>query len=164
MKKKTIIFLNLFLAIFLFCAAATVFAEENESLKGVQSAKAIFDFRIGNPKSAAMHMDLIHKTYKDLTAMKKKPEFVVVFIGPSVKLVSTNRESFTPEDQKTIDGIAKTISIMSKDGIKFELCLVAAKVLKVEPASILPEIKRVGNGWISEIGYQVQGYSLVPAF
>jgi len=164
MKRRTIILLNLFLAIFLSCATATVFAEENEALMGVKSAKAIFDFRIGGPKSAAIHMNLIHQTYKDFTAMKKKPEFVVVFIGPSVKLVSTNRESFTPEDQKILDDIAKTISMMSKDGIKFELCLVAAKVLKVDPASILPEIKRVGNGWISEIGYQVQGYSLVPAF
>ena len=51
---------------------------------------------------------------------------------------------------------------MTKDGIKFESCLIAAKLLGVEPSSILPEIKQVGNGWISLIGYQARGYSLVP--
>jgi len=164
MRKKTIVLLSLIIVISLMCSAATVFAEEYDALKGVKSAKTIFDFRIGDPKSAAVHMDLIHQTYKDLAAMKKKPEIVVVFIGPSVKLVSKNREGFSPEDQKTLTDMAKTISMMSKDGIKFELCLVAAKLLKVDPASLLPEIKAVANGWISEIGYQAQGYSLVPAF
>jgi len=28
----------------------------------------------------------------------------------------------------------------------------------------LPEIKHVSNGWISLIGYQAKGYSLVPAY
>jgi intracellular sulfur oxidation DsrE/DsrF family protein len=164
MRRKTIILLNLFLAVSLFCAVPTVFGEEYGALKGVKSAKALFDFRVGNPKSAAMQMDLIHNTYKDLKAMKKKPHFAVLFIGPSVKLVSKKREGFAPEDQKNLDAIAKTISAMSKDGIELEICLVAAKAFKVDPASVLPEIKKVPNGWISEIGYQAKGYSLVPAF
>jgi intracellular sulfur oxidation DsrE/DsrF family protein len=96
--------------------------------------------------------------------MKKNPVFVVVFIGPSVKLISKNREGFSPEDQKYLDEIANTISAMSKDVINLEICLVAAKVFNVDPASVLPEIRRVGNGWISEIGYQAQGYSLVPVY
>jgi hypothetical protein len=53
---------------------------------------------------------------------------------------------------------------MSKAGIKMEICLAAANVLGVDPASILPEIKRVGNGRISLIGYQANGYSLVPVY
>jgi intracellular sulfur oxidation DsrE/DsrF family protein len=109
-------------------------------------------------------MSLIHQTYKDLAATEKNPVFAVVFIGPSVKLISKNREGFTPEDQKSLDEIAKTISAMSKDGIKLEICLVAAQILNVDPASVLPEIKRVENGWVSVIGYQAQGYSLVPLY
>ena len=53
---------------------------------------------------------------------------------------------------------------MSKDGVKLEICLFAAEVFGVDPASVLPEIKRVGNGWISLIGYQSKGYALVPAY
>ena len=51
---------------------------------------------------------------------------------------------------------------MAKDGVSFEACLVAAKAFGIEPSSILPEIKQVGNGWISLIGYEAKGYSLVP--
>jgi intracellular sulfur oxidation DsrE/DsrF family protein len=53
---------------------------------------------------------------------------------------------------------------MSKEGIRFEICMVAVKVFGVEASSILPEIKQVHNGWISLIGYQAKGYSLVPVY
>jgi intracellular sulfur oxidation DsrE/DsrF family protein len=51
---------------------------------------------------------------------------------------------------------------MAKDGIKLEICLFAVKVFGMESSTILPEIKQVGNGWISLIGYEAKGYSLVP--
>ena len=111
-----------------------------------------------------LNLKVIHQTYKELATIKKNPVFVVVFIGPSVKLISKNREGFSPEDQKSLDEIANTIPAMSKDGINIEICLVAAKLLNVDPASVLSEIKRVGNGWISMIGYQSQGYSSVPVY
>jgi intracellular sulfur oxidation DsrE/DsrF family protein len=164
MKRSTIILLNLFIAISLLCAVPTVYGEEYEGLKAVKSVKVVFDDRQGNPESASLHLKLIHQTYKDFVKMKKNPEFVVVFIGPSVKLISKNREGFKPEDQKSLDEIANTISAMSKDGIKTEICLVAASVLGVDPATVLPEIKRVGNGWISMTVYQSNGYSVVPVY
>jgi intracellular sulfur oxidation DsrE/DsrF family protein len=164
MKRKMIALLNLFIAISLLCAVCTVSAEEYEAMKGIKSAKAVFDERESNPKSAALHLTVIHQTYKELVAMKKNPVFVLLFIGPSVKLISKNRAGFSPEDQKSLDEIANTISAMSKDGINLEFCHLAAKVFNVEPASVLPEIKGVGNGWISILGYQAQGYSLVPVY
>ena len=164
MKRKIIIVISLFIAISLLCVVSAVFAEEYKAMKGIESAKAVFDERESNPKNAALHLKVIHQTFKELAAMKKNPVFVLEFIGPSVKLISKNREGFSPEDQKSLDEIADTILAMSKDGIKLEICLVAAKVFNVDPASVLPEIKRVGNGWISMIGYQAQGYSLVPVY
>jgi uncharacterized protein len=164
MKIKIITLLNLFIAISLLCVVPTVHGEEYESMKGIKSAATIFDERESNPKSAVLHLKLIHQTYGELAAMNKNPVFVVIFSGPSVKLISKNKEGFSPEDQKSLDEIANTLSAMSKDGIKLEICLIAAKVFKVDPASVLPEIKRVGNGWISMIGYQAQGYSLVPVY
>jgi len=164
MKRKVVTLLNLLIIISLLCTVSTVSGEEYKAMKGIKSAKAVFDERESNPKSAALHLKIIHQTYKELAAMKKKPVFVIVFIGPAVKLISKNREGFSTEDQKSLDEIANTISAMSKDGINVEICLVAAKVLNVDPASVLPEIKKVGNGWISEIGYQAQGYSLVPVY
>lgn len=151
-------------AIFCLQAFAVAQAAEYESLEGVKSAKAIFDVRIGQPQSAALHLKLIHQTYKDLMAFKKKPAFVLVFIGPSVKLISKSREGVKAEDEKSLDEIASAVSAMKKDGINVEVCGVALKVFNVDPASVLPEIKKVENGWISEIAYQAKGYSLVPAY
>lgn len=167
MKAKTIITVLFFSLCLLFAANTNVSGGEyGEALKGLKSIKAIFDVRISNPQSAALHLKLLHQTYKDknITAVDKKPDFVVVFIGPSVKLISKNREGFSSEDMKTLNEIASTITEMSKDGIKLEVCLAAAKVMGVDPATILSEVKHVPNGWISEIGYQAKGYSLVPAY
>ncbi len=164
MKTKIIGLLNLFIVIALLCVVSAVSGEEYKSMKGIKSAKAVFDERESNPKSVALHLKIIHQTYKELAAMKNDPAFVVIFIGPSVKLISKNREGFSPEDRKYLDEITDTISAMSKDKINFEMCLVAAKFLNVDPSSVLPEIKRVGNGWISMIGYQAQQYSLVPVY
>jgi intracellular sulfur oxidation DsrE/DsrF family protein len=156
--------LNLFIVISLLCVVSTVSGEEYTAMKGIKSVKVVFDERESNPKIAALHLAGIHQTYKELATMKKNPVFVIVFIGPSVKLISKNREGFPPEDLKSLDEIADTISAMAKDGINFEMCLVAAKFFNVDPASVYPEIKGVGNGWIPIIGYQAQGYSLVPVY
>ena len=148
----------------LMITAGNTFSEEYGIMKGLKSVKAVFDFELGNPQSALLHLKVIHQTFKDKNIWmgKKKPDIVVVFIGPSVKLVSKNRGAFSVEDQKILDEYASTISAMANDGVKFEICLVAVKLLGVEPSSILPEIKQVGNGWISLIGYEAKGYSLVP--
>jgi len=154
MKTKLV---ALIIVISLVSAICTVSAQSNEAMSAVKSAKAMFDFRINEPKSAAVHMDVIQQTYADLKAMKKKPVFVVVFMGPSVKLLSKNNPEFSPE-------IANMISTMAREGIKFEICMIAVRILDVDPLFILPEIKKVDNGWVSEIGYQHKGYSLVPVY
>ena len=168
MKKgsKTIIMVLFFSICLSFAVVASGFCQEYESLKGLKSVKAVFDVRISNPASAALNLKLIHDTCKDKNIMAgtKKPAFVVIFIGPSVKLISKKKEGFSSEEQKILDEIATTISEMLKDGIKLEICLFAAKVFNVDPASVLPGIKHVPNGWVSLIGYEAKGYSLIPAY
>jgi len=139
-------------------------AEEYDAMKGVNSVKAIFDMRDGNLQTAVIHLNLIHDTYKELVAMKKNPVFVVVFMASAVKLISSDHSGFTAEEQKSLKEIASIIPRMSKAGIRVEVCVFAVKLFGVEPASILPDIERVDNGWISEIGYQARGYSLVPVY
>ncbi len=147
-------------------AAGNVYAETYPSLQGVDSIKAVVDFRVASAKVAAIHLDLLHKTYKDksLTAVDATPDFVIVFMGPGVKLISSSREGISAEDAKNLDAIAQTLSAMNKDGIKLEVCIAAVELLGVDPATILPEITKVPNGWISSIGYQYNGYALIPDF
>ena len=168
MKKelRNIAFVSILSVVFFFAGVANVTAQQYEGLKGVFSVKAIFDMRIGDPKSAALHLDVINMTFKDkdIAELTNDPNFVVVFIGPSVKLVSKNREGFSAEDNQSLDKIATTISQMSREGVKFEICMLAANLFGVDPASILPEIKQVPNGFISLLAYQAKGFGLVPVY
>ncbi|MGD2030592.1 MAG: DsrE family protein [Desulfobacterales bacterium] len=163
-NRRKIVILSTVAIFFVLSGLSFVSAENYDALKGVDSAKVMFDMRDGVPKIAAVHMKLILDTYKELAAMKKNPVFVVVFMGSSVKLISTNRSEFSSEEQKYMQEIEATISKMSRAGIQLEVCLAAAEYFGVDPTSIQSEIKQIGNGWISEIGYQTSGYSLVPVY
>lgn len=168
MNIKSIKFIiSLFIAVgFILGVVGNTYGETYDALKGVDSIKAIVDFRVASAKVAAIHLDLLHKTYKDksLTAVDSNPDFVIVFMGPGVKLISSNREGISDEDGKHMDDIAGIIKNMKKDGIKLEVCIAAVELLGVDKASILPEIIKVQNGWISSIGYQHRGYALIPDF
>lgn len=146
--------------------AQAALAGAGGALQGVKSMDAVFDVRAKAPNALLLQMKLVHAMYKDQAARKVAPSlrFAVVFIGPAVKLVTTSRKGLSSADSKALDQLALTIKAMAKEGIKLELCAFAAKLLKVDLATILPEIEQVDNGWFSLIGYQQQGYALVPIY
>jgi intracellular sulfur oxidation DsrE/DsrF family protein len=150
----------------LWVAAVPVFAGDYEALKDQKSVKAVFDIRNSNPDVTAMYLRLIHQAYQDknIREVSQTPEFVLVFIGPPVKFVSKNMDGFSPEEKKTLAEIATLLSTMSKEGIRLEICMLAAQAFGVDAKSILPEFTRVNSGYISLIGYQGRGYSLVPIY
>jgi intracellular sulfur oxidation DsrE/DsrF family protein len=146
--------------------AATGMAGDYRALKEVQSVKTVFDFRDGNPEYALVHIKLLHDTYKDkaIRAVTDKPDFVVIFMAGSVKLLSNNRDGFSLEQKKMLEEMDNVISAMSQDGIRMEICMFASNFFNVDPASVSPLISRVDNGWISSMGYQAKGYTLVPVY
>ena len=105
----------------------------------------------------------VTNVYEDSTtnSLPEKPQVAIVFNGPAVKLISEDRSNFAGKDFEELDKFEEMIRQLKKDGVKLEVCLYAAKVVGVDPATIMPEIDRVGNGFISTIGYQAQGYSVV---
>lgn len=149
----------------LFIATST-YGGEYEALDGLNDIKVVFDVRAKKVRKAAIYLDLIHETFKDQSIhnVSKQPDFVVVFGGGISKFVSNNTEGFSDEDKVLISRIVNRISAMARDGIKLEICLFAVNLADVDPATLLPVIKQVDNGWISLIGYQAKGYSLVAAF
>ena len=58
----------------------------------------------------------------------------------------------------------KIIEDFKNLGVTIELCGIAAKGNKVDLDDFLPGIEVVANGYISVIGYQSQGYNLVPIY
>jgi intracellular sulfur oxidation DsrE/DsrF family protein len=162
-SKLSVILLSTCLLL-IFTAFGT--AGNYEALKDVQSVKTVFDFRDGNPEYALVHIKLLHDTYKDnaIRAVTEKPDFVVVFMAGSVKLLSNSREEFSPEQKKMLEEMDSVIEAMAKDGIQMEICMFAANFFGVAPETISPLISRVDNGWISSIGYQAKGYTLIPVY
>lgn len=155
--------LSIFLCLFF---VVNTYGGDYPVLNGLNEAKIVFDLRAKSPKSGWIYLDLIHKTFteKNIRKVTDKPEFVVVIVGPAVKLVSSSTEGFSDEEKEYLGKIATTIKTMAEDGIKLEICLYAAQLMGVDPATILPEIAQYENGWISLFGYQAKGYHLIPAY
>jgi intracellular sulfur oxidation DsrE/DsrF family protein len=143
--------------------AAPAAAGGYAALGGVKQVKAVFDVSLGSPQTANIVFWAVKNVYEDesVRALPKQPQVAVVFHGPAVKLISTDHQDFKGSDKEALDTFANTIRQMKKDGVKIEVCLYALKVMGVDPATMLPEVDIVGNGFISVVGYQAQGYSVV---
>lgn len=146
-------------------SAASAPAQQSEyaAMAGVDSVQTVFDFRVSDPEVALGHLDLIHSMLRSPSLRRAggQPELVVVFIGPSVNLVSTDGAAGDPGARSAI---GEKIAAMDADGVRFEICMTAAHAHDVSPESILPEIVQVENGWTSLIGYQHQGYAMIADF
>ena len=143
--------------------ASPAVSEEYYALNGVKKVKAVFDVSMESPQFAPIVFWAVRNVYDDesVRMLPESPEVAVVFHGAAVKLISTDRNGYSDEEKKSLDEFAGMIRQMKQDGVKLEVCKYAVKVLGVNPESILPEIDQVGNGFISVVGYQAQGYSVV---
>ena len=166
-RKNTIFVHTLFIAVvFIFVVAlmaSPAMSGEYAALEGVKSVKTVFDVSQGSPQTANIVFWAVNNVNDDksVRALSEPPKVVVVFHGPAVKMISTDRKGYKESDNEALDKFANTISKMKKEGVKFEVCDYALKVMGVDPATVLPEVDHVGNGFISIAGYQAKGYSVI---
>jgi uncharacterized protein len=153
----------LFIVLLIALISSPAVSEEYNALNGVKKVKAVFDVSMGSPQITPVVFWAVRNVYDDesVRMLPESPAVAVVFHGQAVKLISTNRDGYSDEEKKSLDEFAGMIKQMKQDGVKLEVCKYALKVLGVNPESILPEIDQVGNGFISVVGYQSQGYSVV---
>lgn len=158
-------FFSLFVALlFIASISSPLLASGYENaLKGVNVINAVFDVSQGNPKTANIVFWAVIDSYtnSDVKALANAPNIAIVFHGPAVKLLSSDKSLFTGKEWEEVEKFQQTLRKMKKGGAKLEICLYAAKVMGVDKATIIPEIDRVGNGFVSVIGYQEQGYAVV---
>jgi len=135
----------------------------DSALKGVNNYDAVFEVTQASPKVANIVFWAVKNAYEvaEVKKLSKAAKTVVVFHGPAVKLLSSNKAPFNGEEWAEVEKFQATLRQMKKDGVKLEVCLYAAKVMEVDKATIIPEIDQVGNGFVSVIGYQMQGYAVV---
>lgn len=149
---------------FVALLSTSVFAAGyDNALQGVTAYDAVYEVSLGDPKVANLVFWAVKDSYEvvEVKALKKAPRIAVVFHGPAVKLISSDKKPFNAGEWAEVEKFQETLRQMKKAGVKLEVCLYAAKVMGVDKATIMPEIDQVGNGFVSVIGYQMQGYAVV---
>jgi len=154
--------ITFFLAL-LALSAIPATAGEYVSLIGVKGLDSVFSVSLSSPQMATVVFPAVLDVHQnqEVRALPAAPRTVIVFHGKAVKLTSTDRKGIDKADIAAYDKVAEMIRQFKKAGIKMEVCIYAAKVLGVDPATLMPEIDRVENGFIAVAGYQAQGYSVV---
>ncbi len=132
-------------------------------LAGLQTAKVAFDIKEGDGKALLSRLNIIDETRQSLIKQGVKPEFVLTFRGPATVLVQTDVEKIKPEDRAMAKQIAAKLAEMSKaPGVQsVEQCAVAIRQQGTKAEFVLPEVKVVGNAWISLMAYQAKGYAYI---
>ncbi len=145
--------------------AATAPINDAAALQGVKEGKGVFLIDFSDPKKTAFYLEIIRGTHAGLTRQGVKPDFVIVYIGPTVRFLSTRPDDELELEQgDALKAIAEQVTELSKLGVRQEICAIATRVFKVPNETILPGLTLVGDGFISLIGWQTQGYKLVPLF
>ncbi|MFK2823854.1 DsrE family protein [Arcobacter sp. YIC-80] len=138
---------------------------DKAALNGIKEAKSVFLIDFTNVRKTAFYLNIIEGTHKGLIKQGVKPKMVLVFIGETVKFLSTKQdEAFEMEHEEHLEAIQNSIKNLSKAGVRMEVCAVATKVFKVDNNTIPKEMNIIADGFISLIGWQTQDYKLVPIF
>ena len=148
-------FLTLAALLMLACTTALHAAQkpdDREALAGLKSAKVIFDVRVPDIDKLVFNLSNLNETFDGMVAQGVKPEMIVVFRGPGVRLLTA----------AAIDEAARDlIRDLKRKGVRFEACAVAMRIFKADPAGLIPEVKLVANVFSSLIGYQNKGYATI---
>ncbi|MBK5930216.1 DsrE family protein [Halochromatium salexigens] len=105
------------------------------------------------------------ETYEGLKRQGVEPEMVFTFRGPSLALISSDHTDVPLDQEQHYEAIAEQIKqLQAKPNVHMEACSVAARLLKVDPDTLLPGIDFVGNAFVSQIGYQSKGFAIIPIF
>ena len=145
--------------------AADPVIDDKAALADMKTGKGVFLVDIGDAKKLNFYLEVIQGTYKGMKEQGVTPDFILVYIGPSVKYLTTTPSEATEQAVGDIlMDIEANVSKLSALGVRQEICAVATRVFKIDNDSLVPGLTLVGDGFISLIGYQAQGYHLVPVF
>ncbi len=138
---------------------------DSAALANLKVGQAVFLIDIADAKKMNFYLEVIQGTFKGMQAQGVKPDFVMVYIGPSVQYLSTSPGAEIENSHSgVLMEIESNVEKLAALGIKQEICAVATEVFGIDNKTLLPDLNLVGDGFISLIGYQAQGYHLVPVF
>ncbi|MBL0380178.1 MAG: DsrE family protein [Desulfofustis sp. PB-SRB1] len=137
-------------------------ASHGDGVRGVDEVKVYFDVNVGDPALLLKRLKLIERTIDDLVESGVSVTAVAGFRGGASRYV-TVEDYYVIEDEVDIkEQIQTHIKMLADAGLSLEQCRIAATAREIEVADALPEIEIVTNGYVAMIGYQAQGYAVVP--
>jgi intracellular sulfur oxidation DsrE/DsrF family protein len=153
----------LVIAMVLAPSGAQAQADDRAALVGLKEAKVAFDLTAGDAKALLARLNVIDETRLSLIKQGVEPSFVLTFRGPATRLVQTDLDKIKPEDRADAQKISLKLIEMSKaTGMQsLEQCSVAIRQQETKAENVLPQIKVIGNSWISLIAYQAKGYAYI---
>jgi len=139
---------------------------DSRSLGGLQTAKGVFLVDIGDARKLNFYLEVIQGTHKGMKEQGVEPDFILVYIGPSVKYLTSEPSKETEQlvDAAVLLDIESNVEALAALGKRQEVCAVATRVFGIDNDTVFSDMTLVGDGFISLIGYQAQGYHLVPVF
>lgn len=126
--------------------------DDRLALAGLKTARVIFDVRVPDNDKLVFNLSNLEETFDGIAAQGVKPEMIVVFRGPGVRLLTA-----AAIDEAALDLIRE----LKRRGVRFEACAVAMRIFKADPAGLIPEVQLVANVFSSLIGYQNKGYATI---
>jgi intracellular sulfur oxidation DsrE/DsrF family protein len=153
-------------AVLISFAAAPALAQgvdDKAALGDIKDVKVAFDLHEGDGKGLLNRLGVIDETRQSLIRQGVTPHFVIAIRGPATRLVQTDMEKIKPEDRPVALQIAAKIHELSAaPGIQsVEQCSVAIRQQGTKAEDVLPEVKVIGNSWISLMAYQAKGYAYI---
>jgi len=133
------------------------------ALAGVAEAKGVFQIDFTEAEKTAFYLEIIRGTHDNFVRQGLDPDLVIVFIGPTVQFLSTEA-SEDIADPATLMRIESEVARLAEFGVRLEVCAVATEVFGVDNDTLFDGLKLTGDGFVSMIGWQAQGYHPVTMF
>ena len=159
--------LPLFAAIFLWgpAAQATPAYSDAAALQGVRQGKGIFMISLDQPQKMALYLKVIGGTFDNFKRQGVAPDLKVVFIGASVRHLTQNQTTQADvASRETYAELGRQVEQLKAKGVRLEVCAIATALFGIDNADLLKPLDVINDGFISAIGYQTQGYQLVPIY
>jgi hypothetical protein len=160
-------YITLFTLIALCCASAAAVSaqtayDNREALEGIKNAQIYFDVSLKDDDLLVFRMEVLDRTIQQLQEADVDAAVVIGFRGAASRFITKDDHFVLDEQVANKIKIQDWIRQFTKQGFRVEQCAIAAKLLDIPPTDFLPEVSVVGNGYVSLIGYQAQGYAVVP--
>jgi intracellular sulfur oxidation DsrE/DsrF family protein len=137
---------------------------DEDALEGVEVGKVVWDVLVSRPDRLLFYLKLIDETYDDLIRQNIEPDMVFIFHGRALNLIKTEPVEFLAKDRQAHqEALALIKDLNARPGVRMEACSISARMQGIENDKIISDVKVVGNTYVSLIGYQSKGYSVIPA-